>query len=339
MIINRIHPMKKLWCTLVIVFMTTALFAQNWAFYPKNQEAYFKYQTEDKTHIIKHVIDSVELQGRMVYFYNDTIIKKYDLESSMEVLHEFYVHYSTLLPVKESLFAYYDWSGTTMNFYHFDFYSNIIEKGFEFKPSAHVGESWETGSALITCTRADQGKVLGMPDSLKTFTIQYHDGSSSELSLSRTYGLVKFVPLDRLAPYNQKISTTFFNELVGLNMDGQQIGYRMPDFLEYFCLNPGDVKFWYDFSIVADYTYGDMYRKDSIVNVARNNDEVTYTYSRTIYDANFNQLGTEIVDEHYSRDRHGVILNGQDRSIQRATWGKNGKNTFGLIRSVKRSAA
>ncbi|MFA9388198.1 MAG: T9SS type A sorting domain-containing protein [Prolixibacteraceae bacterium] len=312
--------MKKTILIFILILFASGLYSQNWTLFPKNQESVFKYDIGDKIIINKFHLDSSTYQDRMVYFYNDTIVKKIDFEEAFKVT-KYSIEFFLMKDVNQKgLFAYYDWKGDTMNFYQYNIDDVIIEKVYEFMPFTQPGESWETESSKISCTKIYWGEVLGKADSLKTFTVEYNDGSLSEITLSKNYGLLKFVPLDRLAWDNAKMPADKYYELIGLTREGKQTAYQTPDFPDYFNLNPGDVKYWKDYSIVAESTYGYLYRKDSIVKVLRNNDEVMYTIARQHYDANFNYQAEETLTESFISAKEGVCINGQPQSFNHASW-------------------
>ncbi|MDA3929014.1 MAG: hypothetical protein PF541_08640 [Prolixibacteraceae bacterium] len=217
--------MKKLAIISTLILISVGLFSQNWNLYPKGQESTFKYDIGTKTIINKFVLDSSSYENRMVYFYNDTILKKFNFEDTFYNTRYSLKHFLYEEVNQEGLFAYYDWTGETMNFYQYDLEYEMIYKAYEFKPFALKGESWETGLKTITCTEMYIGNVLGVSDSLKKFSVKYQNGSLSEIILSKTYGLVKFVPLDRLAWNNEEMPTNCYYELIGYTNTKEKEGY------------------------------------------------------------------------------------------------------------------
>lgn len=313
--------MKRLTFLMLLCVLASFVTAQNWSLYPKNQESVFNYNIGEKILINEYKLSSAKLQNQTIFFFNDTLIKKLDIEQAFTIDH--YGRDLFLLKQfnQEELIAYYIVNGDTMHFYNYNLFDWQINEAFAFVPTTPVGESWKTGETNIECKEVYFGDVLGYSDSLKRFEVSYPNGVKSEIILSKNYGLIKFVPLEKLSIVNAGIPENYYQELVAFKNNSINTKYTAPDFLDYFDLNVGDLKYWKDMSLLPEgIISADMYRKDSFETVLRTNNEVIYTIVRSIYDSNFNLLNQKTVTEKYTRAKEGKIVQAQAQSFHKADW-------------------
>ncbi len=272
-----------------VVLSTTPALAQ-WDVFPLGQRSYYKDLSQADTQVDLVMFDSLRVEpGTGTWWLNRTGIHR-------EV-------FGTCAPgVMNYMSAYYQPMGmpTPMdsllerNDTLFYFHPSSINPFF-FLPKAYVGQSWTVSSTFagnmfsdiaITCTSIAEGTVLGVADSIKTYSLQ-SIGSSSlfdnlQIRLSKHHGLIDYVPFESFL-YRPNWATIKWYELMGMEVNGAYHSYRQPGFHDYFHLSPGDVLFWrtdehpWDISAPSLITY----RLDSIVDVLITPDSVVYTCNST----------------------------------------------------------
>ena len=267
-------------------------YSQDWSLFPLDQESfYYGSLYPNYQNVESYVMDSIRESGTdsVLYFRKkgagvcyETIVQNYGwflpnnfLQMDSLVLHEDTVFY----------------------------YSDLSTTPFYFLPRANVGQSWTIVSTYgqndydqitITCSGIQQQTFFGLTDSVKTFTMTANGTSSGqtpvsnfEMRLSKTYGLIEFVPfvLFLYHPYNVNFTTL---ELIGLDSSGNKHGYEQPLFHDYFHLSPGDIRHW-EFSYDPagwQFPIWREYFRDSITQVDTYLDSVIYTFDRAVLDTN-----------------------------------------------------
>lgn len=191
------------------------------------------------------------------------------------------------------------------------FFSTYSTTPFYFLPKAAVGQSWTVSSTysgnefsdiLFTCLSASQ--LGGGGDSVKVFSMEAVGAESPlnafQLRLSKTYGLMEYVPFAQLLYHPPFVNFTS-RELVGLNSTGGSWGYRQPVFSDYFHLAPGDILLWEQYYNPGWIEQGPPYweyLRDSITGTLVTPDSVAYTYDQVYSHADGSvtmQYGRQVV--------------------------------------------
>lgn len=174
---------------------------------------------------------------------------------------------------------------------------------FIFLPQANVGQSWEVATDFpgndydvitITCFVMEQRTFLGIPDSVKVFTMTPNGASNGQVPisnyqivLSKAHGLVQFIPFTQFLYHPPSVQ---FRPLSLIGMDGTAgiAGFTRPGFADFFHLHPGDVLVWeyedYPGDISQPWTH--IYTRDSITGSVITADSVRYNLHRNRYQWN-----------------------------------------------------
>jgi len=268
--------------TITFLLLHIGLSAQNWSLFNLNQKSY--YQQENSIETIN--LDSIKIVGETETHYFNRKLGLSD-ECYQSILENTFIADSNL-------------PGTHYNLQpdslclRSDTVFIIIEDYFEtdtfiFKPHINVGESWFTTNSQtkISCVSAEFQEVLGVQDSVKTFSVLEGEYSGATYVLSKSFGLVSFIPFQELKISNGNFNSLPF-KLLGYKTDSESVGYSEPGFEDYFHLQAGDVQFFKEFhdeynNPEESYT---RYYKDSITYSYLSSDSVYYNMVRTRYDAN-----------------------------------------------------
>lgn len=255
--------------------------AQDWQLFNINQLSYYQQHYDKSIKVETFLFDSVFNNNGIDYlyfnsksdFFNDcyTILKK-----------EYESYYWIKNPDKiDSLIIINDTVFFIMN------YASVLDT-FIFKPYCNVGDSWITNSIKIECTEKNSTCIFDILDSIKIFRCLDSPYDTIEFILSKSFGLIKFLPFKEF--FHKDVRTDFdpYFEFIGFNKEGVSKGYTQPDFSDYFHLSAGDILFWRDFSIPLDTIYYELieYHVDSITYAFISNDSVYYDYIRTTYNHN-----------------------------------------------------
>ncbi len=174
---------------------------------------------------------------------------------------------------------------------------------YYFLPHVEVGGSWTapliTGGGpqqtTFTCISKEEETFLGITDSVKTFSINTVGNSVPPINdivikLSKSHGLMEFLPLGLTVPHSTLPVRTF--RLIGLN-DGNTHGYAQPRFADYFRLSAGDILQWqqnYQPAMITEPSWI-RFHQDSITHVLITPDSVVYTFNRTTLNEDLSLLG------------------------------------------------
>lgn len=167
---------------------------------------------------------------------------------------------------------------------------------FYFLPLAEPGQSWTIDynsthftctQITITCESITQGDVLGIPDLIKTFTLQANGTLPGDVNLdtlnfklSQHYGFIEYIPYQTLINSN---TAPLSESLIGLENESIQTGYTMPSFTDFFHLSPGDIRMFEVINeIVFPQSYYTEYYRDSIKSAFISADSIAYTFRREI---------------------------------------------------------
>jgi hypothetical protein len=195
---------------------------------------------------------------------------------------------------------------------------------FFFLPQAQPGQSWTvtsdaSGNAwqqiTITCAGVAEESIWGVLDSVKTFTMSSNGVNPGQtpisaftIRLSRTFGLLEFVPfrLFLIHPPSVSFSST---TCIGLGRAGLELGFRPPDFSDFFQLQAGDIRLWRDTQVnVFPFPPVIRYWRDSIVGSNITPDTVRYTYLRWRQDPDMSIHGPWLRTDTMTRSGTGPIV-------------------------------
>jgi type IX secretion system substrate protein len=298
--------MKTTLLSLFILF-TVSLSAQDWFPFPLGQKSYFEqtvhpygYEFPD-TVIQSFETDSFRLENnKLIYYFN---YKNPDLSPCYANLETFmssqgYNPYINTLSL-DSIITNQD--SIWMH------YTNISTP-ILLIPKTEPGDSWTTpyigpnyNKLEFTCDTKIFNNVLGVPDSIKIFSIEtYNDDtlvsssmSNQTLNISKTYGFTTFFP------YKQS--------LLGFKSDLISSGFNEPSLQDYFNLQQGDVLIWKysndSWDIMTPDTF--YYYQDSITSVISTQDSVVYQVIRTQQ----NGAQTSINQKYYYNNLRGLFVN------------------------------
>jgi hypothetical protein len=165
---------------------------------------------------------------------------------------------------------------------------------FIFKPKTELEDYWETNGVTITCSEISTLDIFGTQDSIKTFTCLGGGFDDIEFILSKNFGLVKFLPIQKFFT-NSTLNQPKYFELIGLKDSSNTIGYIQPDFSDYFHLNTGDVLYWKHYLHNNDIQEPNktFYYRDSITSAYISSDSVYYLFKRYVH------TDGELTNEYY----------------------------------------
>jgi hypothetical protein len=264
--------------------------AQGWHLFVKNQLSYYQQRIDKSIKVETFLLDSsLNINGVDYLYFN----AKSEISENC---------YSKLRKEFENI----DWiknpnkidsllqTGDTILF--IASFSSLLDT-FIFKPYCKVGDSWITNLIKIECTEVNVAHILGMQDSIKVFKCTGAAYDTIEFVLSKSYGLIKFLPFNEFIWHDVNSNFVPYFELIGFTKSDISKGYIQPDFSKYFHLSIGDILFWRDYSVQYDtFPESTTYHIDSITFVYISDDSVYYDYTRT----DFNERGEVVHIGYYS---------------------------------------
>ena len=181
---------------------------------------------------------------------------------------------------------------------------------FIFKPHAKVNESWMTNGITIKCDESGVMNIFGKQDSIKRFTCYGKNYDGVEFILSKFHGFIKFLPLDEFFYHPNRTQLSAYFELAGFSYEDISVGYKQPDFSDYFKLSAGDILYWREIYDPDDPRIpGSIeYRRDSIIEAFISADSVHYKFQRIIYDEDGKVLYSGQNSSYHLRKIEGVLL-------------------------------
>jgi hypothetical protein len=203
------------------------------------------------------------------------------------------------------------------------YYNSGSTSPFFFLPKAELGESWtvvSTHSAntyqqiTITCASIEEESFWGVTDSVKTFTMAANGSSPGQvpvssftMKLSRTYGLLEFVPFHLFLVHPPSVNF-ISTRCLGIDRNGSKIGFELPDLLEHFNLSPGDLRFWHQVYQEVMQPPVNTYFLDSITDVTITADTIHIAGMRWTEQPNIGISGPVQWVEVYTNRGSGAIL-------------------------------
>jgi hypothetical protein len=257
-------------------------FAQDWQLFNINQLSYYQQHFDESIKVETFLLDSIFNNNGIDYLYFNSKSDFFD-NCYTTLKKEYESFYWIKNPDKiDSILFIGDSALFIMN------YASILDT-FIFKPYCKVGDSWITNSIKIECTEKNIIKIFDTQDSIKVFKCIDSPYDTIEFVLSKSFGLLKFLPFKEFIYRDGLTEFPPYFEFIGFYKNGSSIGYIQPDFNDYFHPSVGDILFWRDFSIPHDtniYYKLIEYHVDSITYVFISNDSVYYDYIRTNYNHN-----------------------------------------------------
>ena len=245
--------MRSLYALLALALpmLTTA---QEWDLFPLGQRSYFQRMSWGNREVVDmFVMDSVHVEGE-----EQTLLFRSRLEiGGAEHCTEEIFASNTIYPGYTSnpnAISMLKQRGDTVYYGH-----SSSTLPFFFLPNAQVGTSWTIVSThasntyqqiTITCASIGEESFWGITDSVKTFTMTANGSSPGQvpvsnftMRLSRTYGLLEFVPfhLFLIHPPNVNFTST---RCIGMDRGGSRMGFKLPGVGDHFILSPGDLRLW-----------------------------------------------------------------------------------------------
>lgn len=283
--------------TLCVMLICFNVQSQDWDLFPVNQLNHYQIESETKS---------------VRSFKSDSVLEKEDVKT------HFFIRYTG--PSEDCywqnfkwLFGYNDQFIIDSLVYDHDSVLYYFLEGdypleFVFKPLAHPGDEWNLSSHLSrkgTCISAGISEVFGVSDSIKTYALQTVLGDV-QFILSKTYGLVQFVPFTfffQEIPLDGGDEFPFLNyKLIGLQNDDELKGFSMPGFSDYFHLSAGDQLLWENKSWEIN-GLTTSFLKDSLISSVISNDSVSYEIRREKYDSTGQYLENyELTVTYYKSD-------------------------------------
>jgi hypothetical protein len=204
-----------------------------------------------------------------------------------------------LFTIEEDVIVYYviNQSKTRWNLFH-------------FKPSASPGGSWVTNNILIECTGAGVMDFLGEPDSIKTYRSPVAPFDTLQFVLSKSHGFIQMPVLVNFFDQPDPKDFSPGMQLIGFTDTMTALGYRQPQFQDYFHLGIGDILVWKDISHVYSTVirHDTTYLVDTLQSVRISEDTILYETRRGIFDSHGNYMSSKMYEHIYLREREGQIL-------------------------------
>jgi hypothetical protein len=265
-----------------LLFHYSNLFAQDWSLSPLNQKSYYKYFISDSsTRVEINVCDSVLLQGNTeVSLFGTKIAHKGFGNCYASIFGN-----GSIYTIFDSLFK----SGDTI-FFPYPYHE------IYFLPNSQPGESWILNgytSIKISCTSIILDTVLGIPDSVKIFSLEEFPRVSVNypiddysIKLSKHYGLIGFLRFSEFKYHSLNSRFyTYFN-LNGIQNVSGIIGYNQGSFLDWLPYGAGDILLW-NISSSTNHppSSSEYFSRDSIFYVYVSPDTFTYSYNRKNYNS------------------------------------------------------
>jgi hypothetical protein len=254
-------------------------FTQDWQLFIKNQVSYYQQYIDNSIKVESFLFDSSIYNNgiKYLYFNSKSELSDYCYSNLRQEINKLDWlknpnKIDSLIIINDSVL------------FVSDYYSEMDT--FIFKPFSNVGDSWITNGITLKCTEKKIAEIVGIQDSIKVFECNSSPYDTIIIVLSKSFGLIKFLPFKDFLYHSGNTAFSPYFELIGLKKENISKGYVQPDFNEYFHLNVGDVLFWRDYSDPDDIRIPESttYHVDSITFVYISKDSVYYEYKITDYD-------------------------------------------------------
>lgn len=164
-----------------------------------------------------------------------------------------------------------------------------------FRHLAQLGESWDVPTAAadtfrITCTQVAETEIFSLPDSLKTFTLQFiqngnespHPLNGETFLLSKYAGFVRYFSWRDLY-YNAENAAPA--EILGMKKENANLGFTS-SFENYLHYQVGDVLKWHTYdrsSPETEFNLTEEWFLDTVQSITTGNGFLRLNVKRTIY--------------------------------------------------------
>lgn len=208
------------------------------------------------------------------------------------------------------------WEGDQVSIFDFNQESKNWWK-FEFRPFVHEGDIWETNGFEFKCESESVDFVFGELDSIKTYRCLTTPYDTIEFILSKSHGFVQYSPLRNFHETGLTEPRPYFM-LWGTHDPQGVLGYRQPQFEDYFHLNVDDVLVWREKR--QGYISDTSFYVDTILQVITTSDKITYQTSQSIYNQDwiFQEIGPS--ELFYSKEFEGALLEGAISWLELTVW-------------------
>ncbi len=298
----------------ILIFLCSLLLpasSQDWNLFVKNQPGYYRQQAGITSTIEDFIWDSSYMKEP------NSLVMLFNAKSELNDLCN-----SVLMEEIE----YFDWlqnpekikclirNGDSV-LYICDHYSK--QDTFIFKPFSKPGDSWQTNGILVECDSAGSMNLFGTNDSIKNFKFSGSGFDTIDFVLSKSHGLVSFLPFNVF--FHHSVANGFppYFELIGYSSEDQSHGYKRPDFSDFFHLSAGDLLYWRNYSVPYEIweEVSITYCVDSITRAFITSDSVHYNFERRHYDENGHLSGKVDYSSYYLRKLEGKILSNATSSF------------------------
>jgi hypothetical protein len=275
------------------------LFAQNWQLFPPHQLNHYEVNPDD------HEIRS---------FLCDSV-----LDAGSQTIHFFRGHsgfsdncyWQNRGFLNSGLFRIdsliYD---DTLAIYYFREGESVFD--FRFYCGAKPGDEWDLSTHLSRkgyCTNAEMIDILGISDSVKTYALESAIYGNVEIMLSKSFGLIQFVPF---TDFFQEVPTGKltipYYHLIGFQNNMENMGFELPGFFDYFHLLAGDILLWKK-TFYKEIELTAQYFLDSIQSTFYNPEWVSYNSHRKIFDREGRIVQIKDTAITYSMNDYGAFFN------------------------------
>jgi len=295
--------MKRKLLFFIWILIVNIGFSQDWNPFVLNQNSYYKQQYDNSAKVENFLLDStLTIDNTEILYFNAKSDFKSECYNNIKKESE-YLDWlknpnkiDSLIKVNDSLLFVSD-------------YPSELDT-FIFKPYAKINDSWITNGITIKCSELGVIDIFSNQDSIKTYTCTGNGFDGIEFILSKNYGFIKFIPLNEFLYHSSSSDFPPFFELIGYSNETTSIGYKQPDFSDYFHLNASDMLFWKDVSDPDDprEPNSTTYHVDSIISSYISYDSVYYSYKRTDYHENGSISHVGNYSTYHLRKDEGVIV-------------------------------
>jgi hypothetical protein len=305
---------------LAILFLPLIAAAQDWALFPQGMALYYADSAALPVTADLYLMDSVRTEGdQELQFFNMQAWREAlgtcastlsDPNGNLDLL-DYFLHWpkDSLIVRNDTVFQYSEYGSLP----------------FFFLPQAFVGQQWtvtsdypgnDYGAITITCTGLEQRTFLGITDSVKVFSLTPNGSSQGQLPvdafqmvLSKSYGLVEFVPFNLFLYHPPTMDFTSL-EVIGIRQGSDTLGFRKPDFSDFFHLHAGDVMVWEFEHYPGDISqpWYHFYVRDTITSSVITPDSVQYGIDRFRIDLGLGPDTSYSLVQRGYRTEYGSIL-------------------------------
>lgn len=265
----------KIIFSLLVLFVNVG-FSQNWSLFNLDQNSYYKQQYNDLAKVENFLMDSLHSDVNVtISYFNRNLNLSPDCYNNI------------ILDLSNDVIKYKNPNKIDSLINKNDSVLFVVDiDTFIFKPFAQLNDSWVTNGITIRCSELGVLDVFGSQDSVKTYICSGGRYDNVEFILSKTYGLLKFLPFNNFIDNNGGLDFSPHFELIGYLKNGISHGYVQPDFNDYFKLSAGDMLWWRcvteEFPILSPTP--DTYYVDSIKYSYVSTDYVYYEFKRMFCD-------------------------------------------------------